>query len=55
MIVVRTGTTTGATGGVRAKFWVVTLPVVTTTPVVLIWYPVALAATLYVSGAMLML
>ncbi|VVB86012.1 Uncharacterised protein [uncultured archaeon] len=46
----------GAAVGVKAKFWVVTLPVVTTTPVVvLVWYPVALAVTVYVPAAMLML
>ncbi len=42
--------------GISAKSWVVTLPEVTVTPVVvLIWNPVALAVTLYVPAAMLML
>ncbi|VVB86010.1 Uncharacterised protein [uncultured archaeon] len=46
----------GAAVGVRAKSWVVTLPEVTTTPVVaLVWYPVALAVTVYIPAAMLML
>lgn len=42
--------------GVRAKSWVVALFEFTTMPVaVLSRYPVALAVTLYVPGAMLML
>ena len=42
--------------GSRAKSWAVALPAVTTTPVsVWLWYPVALAVTSYVPGAILML